>query len=202
MKISVTFLLLAALVLAVPSARAGLTYLPDGYMDGGGNSANFGVSLGGGQFASGRIEFAVYDTQMVEGLDFASPGNRRYVYAYQIFSENANASLLHFGLTGIESGAILSEDDIGTDDVYGGVPAEDYGFNLTRTKAFFKFEDGLLVQGENSVLLLLGSDGGPTIGGYEFTPSADPEIPVPEIPEPATLALLLGGSLLAFRRPR
>ena len=200
MKTSATFLLLAALVLAVPSAQAGLTYLPDGYLDGWGNRANFGVNLGDGQFVIGHIEFAVYDTQAVGDLGFSSPGDRQYVYAYQIFSETATTFLDYFALTGIPSSAIQSNDDIGTDDVYGGVAAERFGFNLTRTKAFFEFEDGLLVEGENSVLLLLGSDGAPIVGGYEFTPSADPEVPVPEIPEPATLALLLGGSLLAFRR--
>lgn len=193
-----------------PAVYAGLTELPDGYLDGWGGKSSYYYNLGGGQVLDGWIEFAVYDTF---STDFEAPGDKRYMYAYQIFNigSNATAAVTYFTLTGISPEAIDSvEDDIEVRSS-GGVDPTDYYFNLSKTDAVFVFDDGMLIVGEKSAYLLLGSDYAPVVGGYEFAPSSDNDVPVPgddennggeQIPEPATLGLLLGGLVLSLRKHR
>lgn len=201
-------------VLLSCSAPAALTELPDGYLLGWGGKSTYFVNLGSGQYLYGVIEFAVYDTRSVGYSWVDSPGDHRFVYAYQIFSDSdATAAMTYFGLTGINPLAIESaENNLGTAASADGVDPKGAGVNLSKTKAFFEFEDGVLIHDEKSVILLLGSDFLPVIGGYEVTPSSDDEVPIPgdgdtppdnngdPIPEPGTLSLLLGGVLLSLRR--
>ena len=198
-----------AVVLLVPSVYAGLTELPDGYLDGWGGKSSYNLDLGGGQVLDGWIEFAVYDTF---STGFESPGDKRYMYVYQIFNTGANATaaITYFSLTGIVPEAIESIDDDIEVRSSGGADPTDYYFNLSKTEAIFIFDNGMLVVGEKSAYLLLGSDYAPIVGGYELAPSSDNDVPVPgdennggdPIPEPATLALLLGGLLVSLRKHR
>lgn len=198
----------------VPAAQAALTDLPDGYVPGWSGTALFGKTVAGG-YLSGAVEFAVYDTQADGYAGFSAPGDNRFVYAYQIFADSsATAALTYFGLTGINPAALASaEENLGTDDSAGGIDAKATGLNLSKTKAYFEFDNGLLIQDEKSVFLLLGSNFLPKIGGFEVSPSADNDISVPgdadpqipdngQIPEPATLAMLLGGALLSLYKRR
>ena len=200
-----------AVALMVLPAHAALTDLPEGYLTGWGGKSSYALHLGGGQYLFGHVEFAVYDTWTAGDIGFAAPGENRYVYAYQIFTdEKANAALTYFGLLGINPLAITSaEDNLDTADVDGGNAPESNGMNLSKTEAYFEFADGVLIQDQKSIFLLLGSDYAPTIGEYQVEPSPDNEIPVPgdddngnsdQIPEPATLVLLLGGTLMALRQ--
>ncbi len=187
------------LALVVPTTSAALVELPSNYMDGWGGTSPFATAAG----IVGRIEFGVYDTQVAGGLAFSSPGNRRYVYAYQIFTnQNSLTAVDYFMLTGINPSGIADAQDIDTYDTPGGVGvSEDPYYTLAKTEAIFRFQDGVLIQGANSVILLLGSDATPIIGGYSFVPPQDGTAPVPgEIPEPATIALLMGGALLSLRK--
>lgn len=201
---------LLAVLLLTPVAQAALTELPDGYLDGWGGKSSYALNLGGGQYLFGHVEFAVYDTWSAGDIGFAAPGDNRYVYAYQIFAgSNATAALTYFSVSGFNPDAIGSEDDLGTAAVADGIDPIEKGVNLSQTKAYFEFENGALIFDEKSVFLLIGSDYLPTIGAYEVAPSPDGDIPVPggndngngnPIPEPATVALLLGGTLMALRK--
>jgi len=171
-----------------------------------------------------RLEFAVYrDETLSGGIDEAQiiqdwtghTGGSDYVYAYQVFCEDSStAPLTYFALTGIDPSTIASvENDISEQDELdstyfssGVQPKDDGGyFNDSVTKAIWEFGDGsgAIAQGEQSWFLFLYSDYDWIAGDIEVQPLADDDIPIPgdnDIPEPATLALLIGGTVLSLRR--
>jgi hypothetical protein len=160
-----------------------------------------------------RLEFAVYnDTQADDVIEWTGyAGDADYVYAYQIFCQDAEASLEYFELTGLDPDTIASvEMDIHEQESLnstpsGGIQPMDEGhFNDAKTKAIWEFDQGTLVQGEQSWFLFLYSDSGPVVGDFNVQPLADDDIPVPggDVPEPATLALLMCGSLLSLKRKK
>ena len=209
-KLAVLSLAIAAMMIPAAQAALELTELPDGYVADWAGKSSYYLNLGGGKILHGHIEFAVYDTQTVD-LGISVPGGHQYLYAYQIFNTGAyaTASLSYFGLTGVNPDAIASVNDIGTDQNPGnGIDATQSYFNLSKTKAVFEFDGGVLIAGENSFFLLIGSDYAPIVGGYQMVANPDDDIVVPgddtghenPIPEPATLAILLGGTLLSLRK--
>lgn len=165
---------------------------------------------------SGHIDFAVYDTDDVDGDEFAlagftAPGSGQYTYAYQIFNDEGDiyAALEYFAISGIGAGAI---DDIVTD--IGSVDDESDGIDSTTyyfgphdagtgpDEAVWEFEGGILEAGKHSFFLALSSDHDYTTGTYTVTKSTVSDAPVPN-PEPGTLALLgVGGALTLLRRRR
>ena len=203
------------LAILVPAVNAGYTpsELPSGYIGGWEGKSSYAVNLGGGQMLYGHIEFAVYDSQTAGNQDMFVPGDRRYLYAYQIFNigDQATAALSYFGITGITPSGITSRDDTGTYAVADGVDATASSINLSKTTASFEFDNGILAVGKKSYFLLLGSNAAPVVGGYEVVaPADDGDIPIPgdnddvpsldKVPEPATVALLLGGVLMGLRK--
>lgn len=175
-----------------------------------------------------HLEFAVYRDETQHGgayneaqlmQDYTGyTGDADYVYAYQVFCESSStASLSYFALTGIDPGTIADiENDISeAESLDDGVPTESGGigpsdsyFNASVTKAIWEFEDGAIVQGEQSWFLFIYSDSDWVAGDIEVAPSADDDIPIPDsdgsdtIPEPATLALLISGAALALKRKK
>lgn len=156
-----------------------------------------------------RLEFAVYEgenaTDVIDAIGYTGEATN-YVYAYQVFCEAPSLdSLTYFGLSR-EDETALGSDELGIfqfADSFGGVePAGDGGYfddDETPTEAIWEFEDGALMEGDHSWYLFLFSDHAPVIGNFTLEEaSADDDIPV--TPEPATLVLLLGGSLLCFKR--
>ena len=153
----------------------------------------------------GYIDFAVYDTD--GGNEFGAynaPGEGRYIYAYQVFTDIAGAAIDYFAITGIGGGVDIDNSvDMGSeDDLAGGIEPDSENFNGDHTKPMWEFDDGALFAGEHSWFLLLRSDHGPKIGGYEFVPSNDDDLIVPDLsaPEPATIAMLSIGGILALKR--
>jgi hypothetical protein len=156
------------------------------------------------------LEFSVYKgteaETMQEWTDYAGEA-KEYVYAYQVTSgASSTADLTFFALTGINPEAIASAtEDIGQAESVGsfnsgGVePKADGYFNASVTKAIWEFDDGALIQGDKSWFLFLYSDFDWIKGGMAVKAAAD-DIPVPDVPEPATLALLAIGSVLLLRR--
>ena len=209
---SLLFLMVVSAIL-VPTVQASLTYLPNSSYYNGQNDKTF--DLGAGETITIHLEFAVYEgdeaetMQEITGYTGSTTG---YVYAYQIFCDESNtAALTSFSLTGINPGAISSvTDDIGqidsvtapsseVFDSYGEEPTSSY-FNGDVTEAIWEFEDGALIQGENSWFLLLYSDHDWIAGDYEVEAIANDDIPMPGAPEPTTLILLAGGAVLSLRR--
>ena len=165
-----------------------------------------------------HLEFAVYrdETQYGGTVNEAQimqewtghTGDADYVYAYQVFSkQSSTAPLTYFALTGINPAAIADvQNDIGQADSLkngaiqseGIAPSGSY-FNASVTKAIWEFDGGSIVQGEQSWFLFLYSDNDWIAGDMEIQPPADDDIPVPSVPEPATLALLACGTVLSLR---
>lgn len=205
------WLMIVAVLAAIPAAQAALTYLPESsYYYG---QTHYTIDLGNGQILSGRIEFAVYDTQAYPGeFTGTAPGSGRYIYAYQIFQNSgaSNIALTTFVVDGIGEGAIPADNPnsyIGTDNSVPGVDASLAFFNASRTQGEWDFQNPSIQAGENSVFLLIRSNNSIKAGTYQLFPPEDSEIPVPgdedgTIPEPATVMILSLGTALAIRSRR
>ena len=167
---------------------------------------------------SGRIDFAVYDTEtyadeFIGDGGFEAPGDRQYIYAYQIFNDEefSEAAVNYFAIFGID-GRLLSEPSItglsSQNDSQGDFPTEegvapsDGYFDDIESKVVWEFEDGYLEAGDHSWLLVFSSDQSWVEGDYEIK-GVEGSFPVAPIsnPEPATLLLLTaGGGLLLTKR--
>lgn len=174
---------------------------------------DFLFDLGSEGTLSGRLEFAVYSgTQAQSMMDWTghSGSPDTFVYAYQVFcDESSTAAMKYFLLTGINPTTIASvEEDISQQGTLnsasilsdGVKPKDDGGyFNDSKTKAIWEFEGGTMVQGEQSWFLFLYSQYDWIIGDIEVQPMDD-DIPIPGVPEPTTMALLIGGMILSLKR--
>jgi len=154
---------------------------------------------------AGRVDFAVYDTTTYPGEfvgegGLTNPGQGRYVYAYQVFSDAAlsQAALEYFAILGIGEQAIAQAGDIGSqDDSSGGIqPATEY-FNPSFSRAVWEFQNVSITAGEHSYFLVLSSNHDYTAGSFRVIKQADDELPTPA-PEPTTIALLGLGGAFAF----
>ena len=211
-KSTLLWMMILVLLAVIPAARAELSYLPDSsYYHG---QTHYYVNLGNGEILSGHIEFAVYDTLVYpDEYTGNAPGEGRYIYAYQIFNDSGsyNAALSYFAIKEIGDGAIPSDnpnENIGTDDSPFGVDSTDEYFSIDLTEGIWEFADGLIEAGDNSMFLLVRSDGKIKKGSYDLLPPEEGELPVPgegddgdmPVPEPATCILLTLGGLLSLRK--
>lgn len=159
---------------------------------------------------SGRVEYAVYDSQ--GGNEFAlTGGTGRYTYAYQIFNDGDDtaSALEYFSILGIGEGAIydLITDIASVDDSSGGIDctAMYFGAHDAATgpdNAVWEFEGGILQTNAHSFFLVISSDSDYTTGSYQVIKTTSPVTPIPN-PEPSTIALLgIGGLMTLLRRRR
>ena len=214
-KIAFTFM---ALLLLVSVTHAGLapTFLPASSYYQGQHDRSFNLGTEG--VLDVHLEFAVYrdETQHGGTVNEAEvmqewtghTGNSSYVYAYQVFCENSStAPLTYFALTGVNAAAIADiQKDIGHSEslnsnafVSGGIEPSNSGFNASVTKAIWEFDGGSIAKGERSWFLFLYSDYDWIKGDIQIQAKADDDIPIPSVPEPATFAMLIGGSVLLRR---
>jgi hypothetical protein len=210
----------ATLMVSVVHAGLAPTNLPSSSYYQGRHDKTF--NLDSGDTIKVRLEFAVYqgeDADIMRDITGYTGETTGYVYAYQIFSDSSStAALTAFSLTGVNPNAISSvTDDIGQAEsiTYGytyesdGVEPTAGYFNDSVDEAIWEFENGTLVQGESSWFLFLYSDYSWVKGDLTVQAAVyDDDIPVPDgggnsnIPEPATLLLLAGGTLLSLKRKK
>jgi hypothetical protein len=189
-------ILLAAGILSFP-AFAGLSRLPEPT-----DGINFGTSF----YQGARLDFAVYDTTLpADALQFGNAsGQGRYVYAYQLFNVYSSSAIAFLSLQGIEEGAIAAASDVGSVEDDDGIAPTGRSLNATKTVATYEFANGDLVIDKNSWFLTIRSDGKPKVGTFTYSPPADDDILLPgangEIPEPATMSLLLLGAVSMLKR--
>lgn len=202
------FCLLVAATLCVQSARATtMTILPESsYYQG----RSYFRTLTADGILSGRVEYAVYDSQ--GGNEFAlTGGSGRYTYAYQIFNDGDDtvSALEYFTVLGIGEGAIydLITDISSVDDSSGGINSTAMYFgvhdaNTGPDNAVWEFEGDILETNAHSFFLVISSDYNYATGTYNVVKTSSPGAPIPN-PEPSTIALLgIGGMMTLLRRRR
>lgn len=162
---------------------------------------------------SGRIEYAVYDTEggnELENAGFTTLGSGQYTYVYQIFNDGDDTAtaLEYFSILGIAEGAIYDlVTDIGSvDDDSGGIDSTTYYFGphdhaTGPDTAIWEFDGDIIEESEQSFFLVISSDYDFTIGSYRVIKSTSPDAPIPN-PEPSTIALLGIGSVITLLRRR
>jgi hypothetical protein len=198
-------LVMLSLLVSVTHAGLDRSTLPESSYYSGQHDRSFDLGLEG--VLNIHLEFAVYKDNEAQTMQewTGYTGEADYVYAYQVFSEQSStAALTYFALTGINPSTIADvENDISENESLNGTPSggimpTSSDFNTSVTKAIWQFDEGTLVQGERSWFLFLYSDSDWIAGGIEFQPSND-DIPIPEVPEPATLVLLACGAILSLK---
>lgn len=186
-------------VLLVQSVWAGLDFLPE-------SSHYQGRAYKGVSGDRVRVDFAVYDTlggNEFADAGFAAPGDGQFTYVYQVFNEAADElfSIDLFRIFGIDSAAIAGPDQISSqDDQEGGIATDLEYFNPSFTNGIWEFEQGALIKGEHSWFLALSSDHDYIVGDFSIVSDPDDEVPIPSLPEPATMILLGIGSVILMAR--
>jgi hypothetical protein len=150
----------------------------------------------------GRIDFAVYDTwtypdEFIGEDGFENPTDDRYIYVYQIFNDEiySDEEVAYFALLDIEEAPV--DGTSSQDDLNDGVEPADYP-----DEGVWDFEGSFIYDGDHSDFLVLTSDTGWVPGSYEISTGGS-DVPVPDIPEPASIVLLGTAGLLIFvKRPK
>ena len=154
------------------------------------------------------VEWAVYD-ENPWGEEVTFPAGNNYIYAYQIgdLGEDPIESfylLEAFGGPEIDwssraSGTQAVDDELHDEDVMPVLPCEneaEWHWSPTGGAGFIT-TDGY------SAFLIFASPYAPIAGGFKVERSTDTEPPVPEVPEPGTIALLgVASSLFIARRTK
>jgi hypothetical protein len=192
-------------VLFVQSAWAGLDTLPvSSYYQGRAYQGFSGDRV--------RVDFAVYVTREDGSSEFTDAGFAAlseepftFTYVYQVFNEvnDDTFSIDLFRVFAIDPAAISGNDQISSeDDLAGGIATTGEYFNSSLTDGIWEFEGGTLIKGEHSWFLTISSDYDWVKGDFSiYATEPDDALPVPKVPEPATMILLgIGSAILAARR--
>jgi len=210
------FIFLALLlVVTIFAEGASALYIPESsYMDGAWEGVlnfvdkdlGFDVGIAYSVFDAYNLESMSQEEAFVSDLQDELGLEGQYIYAYQLFNrpndaEGDYSDILYFGLLGLDTNpvdeSLINADTSAMDDHDGGVAP----YSPPPRQGAWGFTEGVLANGEKSWILVFSSDYAPGRGTYTITSSPPPYIPVPDVPEPATIALLgLGG--IAFLKKR
>jgi hypothetical protein len=191
--------LILFLAVAFQTTNAALELLPESsYYEG---STTYTIVTDDG-ILFGRIDFAVYDTwtypdEFIGEDGFENPTDDRYIYVYQIFNDEiySDEEVAYFALLDIEDAPVSGTSS--QDDLNDGVEPADYP-----AEGVWDFEGSFIYDGDHSVFLVLTSDTPWVPGSYEISAGGS-DVPVPDIPEPASIVLLGTAGLLIFvKRPK
>jgi hypothetical protein len=209
---------LTAIVL-IPHADAVLEMLPQSSYYSGGRT--FAFLAENGDRVSGRIDFAVYDTEESpdevlafeeDGYDF---GGDQFVYAYQIFNnvdDLGSNPFAYFGLLNIAQVPIhevstVNNTSYSTDSPDN--PSEEGIYpSASPTQGAWEFEDSegsaLLLEGEHSLFLLMSSPNDWKRGSFEIKTQLDwvamPQEDTQPNPEPASIMLFAAVGVMTLIR--
>ncbi|MHC4693551.1 MAG: PEP-CTERM sorting domain-containing protein [Planctomycetota bacterium] len=206
-KISFFCLIITATLFVRSASAATMTILPESSHYQG---RSYFRTLTADGILSGRVEYAVYDSQ--GGNEFSlTGGTGRYTYAYQVFNDGDDtvSALEYFAVLGIGESAIydLTTDISAVDDDSGGIDstAMYFGAHDATTgpeNAVWEFEGGILQTNAHSFFLVISSDYDYATGTYQVIKTTSPITPIPN-PEPSTIALLsIGGMMTLLKRRR
>jgi hypothetical protein len=206
--LSLSFLFVTALF--TPNAAATLDL--SGTVSGFTGFSNFEVeqTIGGTDYLfGGQVDYAVYEPDSYSG-SISFPDDE-YVYAYQFFNSNDSDVAVNVFSVGLSPSLPVDSAGNASFDILfgepGGIPPTDQSVEPQSLVLYlFLSATGQSVgSGDHSAVLLFSSESGPTMGFGSISGgvlgSTAVELPTP-IPEPATLVLLLAGSLIALKRKR
>ncbi len=162
------------------------------------------------------IAYSVYDVDHLESMSqeeaFVSDVqdelglDGQFIYAYQLFNrpndaEGEYTNISYFGLLDLNKTpvdeSLINGDTSAMDDHDGGVAP----YIPSLQQGTWRFTEGVLANGEKSWLLVFSSEYAP--GRGTFTMTSEPSGPaIPEMPEPATIALLGLGGLVFLKKRR
>jgi len=157
------------------------------------------------------IQFTVYDTwtypyEFTWDGAVEMPGTDQYIYAYQIFSNQATSTedIDYFSVLDIDGGAIAQSAIHSTtaqpDETGLGISPDP---NVSIDQGSWQWsQEQLLVAGKYSTWLIFSSPNPPTPGTFEVKAAEEQEnpFPVPNVPEPSMIALLGLGMTLLFNK--
>jgi hypothetical protein len=227
-KINLVSMLVSALFLVQNAFADVPEYLPQSsHYEG---QSYFDHSSSGGP--SGRIDFAVYDTQtypdelvgtggrasdLLPWWDETNPDRFRYIYAYQIFVDDTSSNVVNYlGLLGLGDTSVVTDPSTGkwpigsmNDLITTDAVAPDAGYFASSSTygkmVVWDFANGVVYEGDHSYFLVLGSNSDWTDGGYTFDRTLADEVPQPNqnpVPEPASITLLSIAGALTFIKTR
>ena len=212
------FSLLVLVTLFFQNASAAiLPFSTFGDREGWQGSRPYEIPLVGDRVLSGDVAFTVYDTtnlvrtgETALAAAWDKPG--QYIYAYQIWNDDEvlNEAILSFAVFNEDEVTPMNVDleNIGSIEDTPSSGVEPTGVDLTvgNLEAIWEFRgegisEAILLAGDHSWFLMFSSDFAPVVGNFRIEPPGG-EVPVPpEIPEPATIALLgIGGALMFTKR--
>ncbi len=203
-------------IVFIPHANAVLEMPESSYYSGG---RTFAYSAENGDRVSGRIDFAVYDTEespdevaVFDGYDF---GDDQFIYAYQIFNnvdDLGSNPFAYFGLLNIAQVPIDEVSTVNNTDWLSDMEDDvtEAGIEPTDSPAqgAWEFEasggSGLLLEGERSWFLLMSSPSDWTRGSFEIKTQLE-FLPVPSeaeepIPEPASIMFFAAVGVMTLIR--
>jgi len=153
------------------------------------------------------VVFNVYDKDSGEftwggGVDI--PSTDQYIYVYEVYNTSDTLSISSFSVLNSDGSSVLESlinSTCSQEDSSGDGISPDPSVSETQGVWVWSAGVGLLVAGDHSWYLIYSSAYAPTTGDFAVVAADESDISVPEVPEPATLALFgIASALYAAKR--